>query len=205
MSTVALQLASLLGRALGLDREPPEGSDEALVRAGKQGDHACFARLVERYQDRAYTLARRLTGDPEEARDLAQEAFLRAYRALDRFQEGRPFYPWLVTILRNLVRNRARRRPPMPVAVGPEGADPVASAPGPEDLVGARMDRARLEAEVARLPLRYREVVVLRYLRDRSVKQVASLLGLPEGTVKTYLFRAREILRRRLAPERSTP
>jgi len=193
--------AGLVGwlQALAGDAPPLEGSDADLIRKGKKGDRNAFARLVHRYQDRAFTLARRLTGDPAQAEDLAQEAFLRVYRSLDRFDESRPFLPWLTTILRNLVRNLARKTLPMPVEVGGEGLDPQDSrAPAPPERAARAERKARVEAEVARLPAKFREVVALRYLEDRPVRQVASLLGIPEGTVKTHLYRAREILRRRL-------
>jgi len=176
-----------------------EGSDRDLIHRSKKGDRDAFTRLVHRYQDRAFTLARRLTGDPAAAEDLAQEAFLQVYRSLGRFDEERPFLPWFTTLVRNLARNRARRRIPLPVGAGGEELDPVdAEAPGPPERAAAAERKRRIEAEVARLPPKYREVVALRYLEDRSVKDVAAALELPEGTVKTYLFRARDLLRRRL-------
>lgn len=196
MTSLGMDLAAVLGGILGREK-PMEGSDDDLLLRSQRGDRNAFSRLVERYQDRAFTLARNLTGDSSQGEDLAQEAFLRAYRALDSFQVGRPFYPWLVTILRNLARNRLRSRVPVPVEVGEGAAEPVARAPGPEARVEANWDRASLRQEVSRLPAVYREVVVLRYLQDRRVREVAELLGIPESTVKTYLFRARELLRQR--------
>jgi RNA polymerase sigma-70 factor (ECF subfamily) len=196
MSTAVTEWITWLQAAARLDA-PTEGSDDDLICRGKKGDRDAFARLVHRYQDRAFTLARRLTGDAAAAEDLAQEAFLQVYRNLARFEEGRPFLPWFTTIIRNLARNRARKAIPMPVA--PETLDPVdAGTPGPPERAAASERKRQVEAEVAALPDKYRDVVALRYLEDRSVKEVAGLVGIPEGTVKTYLFRARDILRRRL-------
>lgn len=198
LSTAAAQWIAWLQAAARLDA-PTEGSDDDLIRRGKRGERDAFARLVHRYQDRAFTLARRLTGDAAAAEDLAQEAFLQVYRNLARFEEGRPFLPWFTTILRNLARNRARKRVPTPVEVGVDAHDPVDSqAADPPARAEAAERRRQVEVEVAALPERYRDVVALRYLEDRSVKEVADLVGIPEGTVKTYLFRARDILRQRL-------
>lgn len=198
MGAVGAELVAWL-QALAGPSGAVEGSDEDLIRRGQDGDRDAFGRLVHRYQDRAFSLARRLTGDPAAAEDLAQEAFLQVYRALARFDPDRPFLPWLTTIVRNLARNAARKQVPTPVEVGGDGrelADPRAPSP-PEQAL--RSERRRLvEAEVARLPERYREVVALRYLEDRPVREVAGLVGIPEGTVKTFLFRARDLLRQRL-------
>ena len=198
ISTTATEWITWLQAAARLDA-PTEGSDDDLIHRGKKGDRDAFARLVHRYQDRAYTLARRLTGERAAAEDLAQEAFLQVYRNLARFEEGRPFLPWFTTIMRNLARNRTRTRVPTPVEVGAGGHDPVdVQTLGPSEQAAAAELGRQVEVEVAALPDKYRDVVALRYLEDRSVKEVAGLVGIPEGTVKTYLFRARDILRRRL-------
>lgn len=198
LSSTAAEWITWLQAAARIDA-PMQGSDDDLIQRGKKGDRDAFGQLVHRYQDRAFTMARRLTGDPAAAEDLAQEAFLQVYRNLARFEEGRPFLPWFTTILRNLARNRARKQVPTPIEVGGEGRDLIDSqAPGPPEQAAAAERRRQVEVEVAALPEKYRDVVALRYLEDRSVKEVAGLVGIPEGTVKTYLFRARDILRRRL-------
>lgn len=180
--------------------QPLEGSDGDLIRRARGGDRGAFAALVERYSARAFTLARRLAPDAAAAEDLAQEAFLRVYQALDRFDPARPFFPWLVTIVRNLARNELRRRLPEPRGDAGElpGATPRAGEGGPATRVLEADSRREILAALAGLPHQYKEVVALRFLEDRPVKEIAALLAMPEGTVKTLLFRARDMLRRTL-------
>lgn len=189
-----------LDRTLGI-------SDEAVVERCLDGGVDAFAELVRRYREPIYGLALHLTGDVEEARDLAQQSFVRAWCALPRFRRGARFSSWLYTIAVNLCRSWLRKQKHRPVSI--EGTFPDAELITSDDAVTAApqviCDRAELRrrvlAAVNDLPTKYRVVVVLRHLNDLSYKQIAELLKLPVSTVEHRLRTAREMLRRRLGPE----
>lgn len=179
-----------------------EASDEALAeRVCATGDVAAFGLLVTRYRRRVVALARRMLTavGTEEAEDVAQEAFVAAYDKRASFQRGQPFRPWLyrIAVNRCLDRLRAQARRPGMVEYGtvPEpalaGADPI-------DALLTEESEARLQDAVAALPPKLRAVFLLRHLDDLSYEEIAAALGLPIGTVKTHLFRARAQLRQAL-------
>lgn len=180
-------------------------SDEALaerVRAG--GDEAAFATLVTRYRGRLVALARRMlaegSGEAADAEDVAQETFVAAYDKRASFRRGEPFRPWLyrIAVNRCLDRLRARRRRP---AVADWDSVPEPASRGAEPLGVLLTDErdARLQEAVARLPPKLRAVFLLRHLDDLTYDEIAVATGLPMGTVKTHLFRARAHLRQALA------
>jgi RNA polymerase sigma-70 factor (ECF subfamily) len=164
---------------------------EAIGRC-RAGEAEAFRHLVERYQREAIGHARAILGDAEEARDAAQEAFLAAYRALDRFDTTRRFYPWLYTILRNrclkLLAARAARR-----TESVERLELLAEPPGlPVE------ETLALERALGELGAEDREVLTLRHFDGLSYAELAELLGVPQGTVMSRLFNARRRLRERL-------
>jgi RNA polymerase sigma factor (sigma-70 family) len=165
-------------------------SDAALIRASRSGRHDAYGVLVRRYQDLVVKVAV-LLGAADQAEDAAQEAFVSAWRALDRFTEGSPFRPWILQIVRNEVRNRQRtllRRRTMWSQVVTELLPPDAEA---SDAPALRADERRaLYAALAALPERQRLVVAYRYLLDLSEQETATALRLPAGTVKSRLSRA---------------
>lgn len=160
-----------------------------------------LGRLFDAQHQRIYRLARRLSRDPEEARDLVQETFLRAARHAHKLPSSRPAAEaWLVRTTVNLCRDLGRRRavrtrdqhriePPAPYGPNPETAT---------------VARASVEAALAALSPRRRAVVVLVELEEHSTREVARLLGLPEGTVRWHLSRGRHELKKRLAGELSS-
>ncbi|WP_245679138.1 RNA polymerase sigma factor [Actinomadura hibisca] len=160
-----------------------------------------FAALYEAYQNAVFSTALRLSGRWAEAEDLAAETFLRAYRALcdytaERIGQLRP-RPWLLTILANLWRNGLRtaaRRP----RTGPleEAADPVAPGEGVEATAARHETGRELTAHLARLPAAQRAAVVLRHVTDLPIAEIAVVLDLPEGTVKSHISRGLARLRR---------
>jgi RNA polymerase sigma-70 factor (ECF subfamily) len=184
-----------------------EPSDEVLVQRCLAGEGAAFDVLVRRYQKRVFHLTYRLTQHPEDANDLAQEVFVRAYERLHTFRPGAPFWPWLRRVAVNWCLNWLDRQHPAPLSLetGASGEDEEAGI----DLPAAGEDPARqaetqaLQAEVQRamatLPPKYRVAVVLRYAEGLSYEEIAQALRLPLGTVKTHLFRARALLQQRLA------
>lgn len=166
---------------------------EALERA------AAFEELVRRYQNRIYSLAYRMTGDNVEAYDLTQEAFLRCYAALPSFNPNLRFAPWLYRIATNLCINFLQSS-----RVRKGGADPdlALQMPDrgklPDSLYEEKEQRQRIHQAILSLPAKYRAVVILRHMQDKTYEEIAAILELPLNTVRTHLFRARELLRRRL-------
>jgi RNA polymerase sigma-70 factor (ECF subfamily) len=160
-----------------------------------------FEALVVEHQDRIYALALRMTGDHHEAEDAAQDAFVRAYRALAEYPPGRiralDVRPWLTTIALNALRNR--RRTKRPALVSLDGTAP-AEAP---DAIEESVQRSAVDAHVARLPVRMRAAVVLRYVEDYDYDQIAVALNVPPGTAKSDVHRGLQRLRDMLAEEES--
>jgi RNA polymerase sigma-70 factor, ECF subfamily len=174
-------------------RGEPEDGD--LVVMTLRGNSEAFATLVERYDRAVYHLAYRTLRDVEEARDATQEAFFKAFRSLRTFKPGAKFSTWIFAITYHACCDRLNRRKHYSGEELPERAD---AAPGPEHQVIALDESARLRAAIDALPEKYRAVVTLFHLQGRQYEEIATVLGLPMGTVKTHLFRAKEQLRRLL-------
>lgn len=175
-------------------------SDEALVEQARTSADA-YALLVERYRHRIVTLAYRMVGDRHEAEDAAQEAFVRAYFALPRFRPGAAWSPWIYQIATNLCLTMLRRRKgdrQRLVELTPE-IDPHDPADEPELVVLQQEASETVQRALLLLPPNYRAVIVLRHMEEMSYEQIAALLGVPTGTVKNWLFRARQQLQTRLA------
>jgi RNA polymerase sigma-70 factor, ECF subfamily len=172
--------------------------DRQAVQACQRGERAAFDRLVERYQRDVYRLCYRYVNNHHDASDLAQEAFLKAYRALGNFRGDSSFSTWLYRIAVNTCLNfRAARRPP---------ADELPEQlpdHGPGALDGLERDeRSRhVRAAVRRLPERQRATLILKIYHDLTHEEVAGILGSTVGTVKANLFHALGNLRKRLGPE----
>jgi len=178
-----------------------EVRDETFLLArARQGDLPAFEEIVGRYQRRVYGVALRIVRSHAVADDVAQEAFLKAWRALDRFELGRPFGPWVCRIAANLAVNHVRspvaREDPLPEGHG------ETKAVG-EDPLGAVLDteaQQLLHEALEELPPDQRAVFVLRAVEEMSYSEIAEALDLSPGTVMSRLFRAREKLAKSLAP-----
>lgn len=177
------------------NRVRAEPADGDLVAMTLRGDSEAFATLVERYDRAVYHLAYRTLHDVEEARDATQEAFFKAFRSLRTFKPGAKFSTWIFAIAYHACCDRLNRRRHFTGDEMPERADP---SPSPEHQVIALDEASRLRAAIDALPEKYRTVVTLFHLQGRQYEEIASVLGLPMGTVKTHLFRAKEQLRRLL-------
>ncbi|MCH9679976.1 MAG: sigma-70 family RNA polymerase sigma factor [Deltaproteobacteria bacterium] len=192
--TIAILDPAILQRRSAV---PLDTMDEArLVGRAGRGDRIAFAELVRRHQGKVRALLLRLASDRSLADDLAQEVFLRAYRGLVGFEGRSSFGTWLYRISYNVYLNhRTRSRS---FAALPEDYDVRAAAP--EDALSApRADLRRdLEAAIEELPERYRAVIVLYYLQEVSYPEIAEILELPLGTVKTHLHRAKRLLRQQM-------
>ncbi|MFH1688862.1 MAG: sigma-70 family RNA polymerase sigma factor [Candidatus Eisenbacteria bacterium] len=179
-------------------------SDGELVARVLAGDEASYGTLVTRYRDYVYTIAVRIVGNDEDAEDVAQEAFVRAYRALPRFRGDSKFSSWLYRIATNRALTHLKRRRRRGFAVDIESGSHVeadvvddgrSQEMSPELTVRDGEFRRAVRAAVLELPEQYRVVVTLFYLEERSYKEVAATLGIPMGTLKTHLHRARALLR----------
>lgn len=180
-----------------------EASDEALAeRVRATGDVAAFGLLVTRYRARVVALARRMlaaTG-PDEAEDIAQEAFVAAYDKRSTFRRGEPFRPWLyrIAVNRCLDRLRATARRPALLDIAAV-SEPALIGGDPLEALLTEEGEQRLSEAVAALPPKLRAVFLLRHLDDLSYEEIAAAAGVPLGTVKTHLFRARALLRTSLS------
>ena len=170
--------------------------DEADVEKVLAGDLSAFEGIVRRWQGPLVNLAYRFCRDRGRAEELAQEAFLRAYRGLEKWRKDATFSTWLFALAANLYRSELRRIPATIVSLD-EIAEPRDSRPADGGLEDEDRDRAVRQAVFA-LPAKYRETLILFYFHDMDVFAAAQSLGLPEGTVKARLSRGREILRGKL-------
>ena len=177
--------------------------DDVLVAGILDGQEELFTVLVARYQTRLFRFISRYTGDAEDARDVTQEAFLKVYSALDSFDPRYKFSTWLFRIGGNAAIDHIRRRKARPMPVGlPLGEDGeeiqvelADHRPDPlEDLTRSRL-RKELDLAIERLPDDYRELISLRHYGELPYEEIAELKGMPLGTVKNKLFRARQALR----------
>jgi RNA polymerase sigma-70 factor (ECF subfamily) len=176
----------------------PQAFDERrTIRLSQRGSREAYGVLVKSYMRRAYVAALALTGNREDALDASQEAFVKAWRAIRRFDLARPFYPWFYRILRNLCFDLIRRRRIRPRdGIEADVRDP---AEGP-DVAARRSERRDLvHAALRRLPDRDREILVLRHFQHLSYREIAESLEIPLGTVMSRLFAARQRMRSQLA------
>lgn len=177
-------------------------TDAALVERVRRGDRSAFGELVKRYQAKAYRLALRFTGSPEEAQEVLQETFLNAFRSLDSFRAESAFSSWLYRITVNAALmhlRKGRAGPPrvalddLPASIGLVGGE------WPDAATDRREIAAVLSKALDEMPEMVRAVFVLRDVEDLSTEQVAEILEITIPTVKTRLHRARLLLRERLA------
>lgn len=198
-----------LGRAEAVEAAPPARAEAGLLEACRRGDPGAFAQLVSLHQGLVYNLALRLLGEPEEARDLAQEVFLKVYRTLASFRGQSALRTWIYRIVVNESRNRQRwwrrrrreRCVPLEALPSADNARLVAAENGetsPYEAVRRRERGARVQAALQGLSFEHRAVLLLREVEEMSCDEIAAALELPEGTVKSRLSRAREALRQAL-------
>src|SRR5690349_3466120 len=179
-------------------------TDEELVARSQRGDVDSFNELIIRWERPIYALAYRVIGRDEEARDVCQEAFLRAFRALPGFKGQAKFSSWLYRITLNLCRDWIRRHRRAPVSQMPEDMDPMelAAEIGPvetiEDLAARRELTVVVEKAMALLPEEQRTAIILKEYHGLTFQEIADLQGCPLSTVKTRLYQGLTVLRRQL-------
>ena len=172
------------------------------------GDGTAFASIVERYQDRLHNAIFRLVGSAEDARDLLQDSFVKAYENLEGFRGGSSLYTWLFRIAVNTALSHRRKRKWTHVGLGPTSDDDSApesgwadtEAPDPADPIMAAETEAAVQQALDDLDEEHRTVVVLRDIQHCDYREMAEILGVPSGTVKSRLHRARLMLRDKLTP-----
>jgi RNA polymerase sigma-70 factor (ECF subfamily) len=177
---------------------PAEEEEAVLVERAKAGDRDAFEELVRRHADRLYAVVLRFVADGNEAEEVIQEAFLRAWRSIPRFEGRSAFFTWLYRIGINEAKRRAARRPPVPV--GSLEDEPVPEAPdwsqAPETRSDQRDLRDVLERAIRGLPVEYRATVILRDVEGLSTREAAEVMDLGEAAFKSRLHRARLAVRR---------
>lgn len=182
--------------------------EQTLIEQCRKGDTGAFRQLVERYENRIYALSCSIIGDRETAREATQDAFVRAYKALPKFEGKSSFYTWLYRIATNVCLNAAQRENRRLDNISLEGLQETYDI-APDRFFGAedpgndieRIDlRNQIQRVLNRLSPDHRAIVVLKDIEDLSQEEIAETLGISIGTVKSRLFRAREHLRDLLRP-----
>jgi RNA polymerase sigma-70 factor (ECF subfamily) len=197
-----LSLAGLGAPLSKMASSPVELDDQQLVTASKRGDQDAFAQLVQRYQRRIFNLVYRMLQQYEEASEITQETFLAAWQGLPSFRGEARFATWLYRIAYNCalkqLETRKRDRA-LQVALQAEQAleseDNFARASAQID---EHEQQAFVQEHLSHLPAKYRIVLILRHLQDMTYEEMAEILTMPVGTIKTHLFRARNLLKERL-------
>jgi len=174
--------------------------DRAAVRRARDGDDSAYAELLSRHRDRVFSFLLRFLGSASDAEDVAQEAFVKAFTRLDSYDPARPFVSWVFGIAHHAALDHLRARRPAALSLDDrdmpiEAVDP---ARGAEASAAAVLDAELIERLLAALPPLYREPLLLRHKEEMNLPEIARVLSLPEGTVKVRLFRAREMLKRKL-------
>ena len=190
-----------------MSEEQEKEADEALVTRAQQGDKIAFELLVRKYQYRVIQLVSRLVGDGD-APDVAQESFIKAYRALNGFQRNSAFYTWLYRIAINTAKNHlvSRGRRPAGQDIDVQEAETfghtqhMSDVDTPEALLLSEEIKQHVEAAIAALPEDLRQAITLRELEGLSYDEIAEVMNCPIGTVRSRIFRAREAIDAVLKP-----
>ena len=178
--------------------------DLKIIESCLLGNTQIFSRLIDNYKNMVYNLAYRMSNSPHEAEDISQEAFMRAYQSLARFNPSYKFSTWLYQITLNIIRDKFKRKEIEYVSLDtPVETDdseffpqPADFTNNPEQIITQKENIREIQQAILSLPLKYREVLVLRHLQDLSYIEIANILKLPKGTVKIRLYRAREQLKK---------
>jgi len=179
-----------------------EEDDMLLVAASKKGDQDAFAQLVQRYQRRVFNLVYRMLQQYEEATETTQETFLAAWQGLPSFRGDARFPTWLYRIAYNCSLKSLERRKRDKALQEALQAERILERADSDEGTDAQLEahdrQAIIQEHLARLPAKYRVVLILRHLQDMTYEEMAEILTMPIGTIKTHLFRARKLLKERL-------
>jgi RNA polymerase sigma-70 factor (ECF subfamily) len=177
-----------------------DDDDASLVTRAVDGDRRALEVLLDRHADRIHAVCRRVVAHPEDALDATQEAMIAIARGIARFDGRAAFSTWCHRIATNAALDELRRKRRRPLPASPDGPEPTTTASGPDEVVAARLD---VDAALQDLPQEFRVAVVLRDLCDLDYAEIAELLDVPHGTVKSRIARGRAILVERLGPANS--
>jgi RNA polymerase sigma-70 factor (ECF subfamily) len=194
----------LRGESKECEESVATATDEELVRKSKEDDERAFGELISRYESKVYSLALRMVRNPEDAEDVLQDTFLRAYRGIKSFQGASTFSTWIYRITANsaLMRLRKKQLPMVSIDDAEERDTPVNIAdwtPGPVEQLLSKELQAEMDQAIEALPPEFRQVFVLRDVEEMSNAEVAEILDLSVAAVKSRLHRARLKVRNRLA------
>lgn len=168
--------------------------DEECAARAQRGEGKAFSELVRRYQDRVYRFLLRLTRSQDDARDLTQDTFMRAYQGIDRWRPEALFRTWLFRIARNAAFDLLRRDKRVEFVELEEDADIADTAAGPDAVMETAQRYRLLETVLERMPAEHREILLLREIEEMSYEEIAQVLELNIGTVKSRIARARAAL-----------
>ncbi|SEQ34849.1 RNA polymerase sigma factor SigW [Piscibacillus halophilus] len=177
-----------------------------LIKQVKKGNHEAFGEIIDYYQHGVYQHCYRMLGNHHDAQEITQETFVRAYTSIQSFKHKNKFAPWLYRIATNLTIDWMRKKKPLHILDQPISDDYSSThldqinseGPTPEDCLEIQELNDTVQEALLELPIKYRSVIVLKYVRDLSLQEIAESLDLPVGTVKTHLHRGREALRKSL-------
>ncbi len=192
-----------LGKSLSrTDSSPVELDDRQLVTASKRGDQDAFSQLVQRYQRRIFNLVYRMLQQYEEASEITQETFLAAWQGLPSFRGDARFATWLYRIAYNCalkqLETRKRDRALQAALQAEQALESEDTYKSADAQIDEHERQAFVQEHLSRLPAKYRAVLILRHLQDMTYEEMAEILTMPVGTIKTHLFRARNLLKQRL-------
>jgi RNA polymerase sigma-70 factor (ECF subfamily) len=184
--------------------------DLKIIESCLLGNTQVFSRLIDNYKNIVYNLAYRMSNNSQEAEDISQEAFLRAYQSLAHFNPSYKFSTWLYQITLNIIRDKFKRKEidyvsldtPVETDDSEFYSQPADYTHNPEQVIDQQEKAQVIQKAIFSLPLKYREIIVLRHIQDLSYIEIANILKLPQGTVKVRLYRAREQLRKILLNSR---
>jgi RNA polymerase sigma-70 factor (ECF subfamily) len=181
-----------------INKEERMDEDRELILQLKKGKMKAFRKLVEKYKKPAFFIALGLVGNREDAYDLSQEAFIRVYRNLGRFDIRHKFFNWFYAILSNLCKNHLRGREIRTRYIKNIDAETNNRAnpmPGPEVLMERNERSVRLWEEISKLPLDFKEIIILKHFQGYSYKEISQMLNIPLGSVMSRLYYARKKLK----------
>lgn len=185
-----------------------ENEERELIYKAQQGNTQAFEKLIKQYDRRVLALAYQLVGNTQDAEDVYQEVFMKVYKNIQRFRFESDFYTWLYRIAVNCaITYRKKRNRHIHAHIGEAGNQengktytPSDSAPGPEKKLMNHEIKQQIEMNLDRLPLMQRVVFTLRFLQDFRIKEIANIINCSEGTVKNYIFRSTQKMRKHLTP-----
>jgi RNA polymerase sigma-70 factor, ECF subfamily len=189
----------------GVTSSQGEQNEAQLVKASQQGDQDAYALLVQKHQRLVFNIVLRMLQDYEEASEITQEAFFAAWQGLPSFRGEAHFATWLYRIAYNCALKQLERRKRERSLQADMAAEQmlvgVNKQKGTEDMLELRALQAMVREQMEKLPHKYRIVLILRHLQEKTYEEMADILSMPVGTIKTHLFRARHLLKKRLYNE----